>query len=98
MKPSDLLSWPEDGLAVVDGGWDDQRNHRGHPIYRKPTITGLYSDTPQSVISDRSDQRICFVFTEDGEMVRYEGVISQDKLFRVLLDAGLLERRGEKLS
>lgn len=89
--PSERLTWPDDdGPATT-------RGDRQWPVYRKPTIYSLHTAT-NSVIADRADHHIAFAFTEDDdEPVTYDGDISQDTLFRVLLDNGLLTRRAPEV-
>jgi len=91
---TETLTWPDDGPAIVQGGWD-VHDRRANPVYRKPTCTSLYSRRPSASISDRADHIISFTFTEGGRMVSYSGTVSQDDHFRVLLAAGLIRRETE---
>jgi hypothetical protein len=80
-------------LAAMLAGGQAVAQESGSPVYRRPTLTNLVPDQPGAMIAARSDYRVSFAFTEeDGDRVRYEGVITQDDLFRALYGAGLLAR------
>lgn len=85
--PADRPTWPATGPAVVTGA-------AGEPSYRMPTLLGVLPVMEGAVMSDRSAQELGFAFTEDdGTQVTYVATMTQDELFTLLWDQGLLERR-----
>lgn len=83
----DMPTWPEDGPAVERDPGGVAGFHG--TVYRKPTLTGYRSP---GVIAERGDVTLNWAFTEDGKPVAWTAELSQDELFGILWDAGVLRR------
>jgi hypothetical protein len=73
--------------------WADRKDRRLGGNDPRPTVVNCSPAGARSVISDRDDMRFGFVRHEGGADTWYEGDVTQDDLFRVLMAAGLLRRR-----